>query len=397
MNSKTLKIAGHEFKKTVIRKGFIFGTFVLPLLIVLVFGLVFSQMPAIEEGFSDSGDLGFIDNSGVIFPSGKFIQYDSRSSASQAVAAGDISEYFVVPQDYIESGNITVYSENSPLSSGNSIGDIEEFLRGNIVEISVNDPVNSGRIISPVSNAGYVTIGSEGEEKESKSAGMILITFCLSFMLVFSILTSSGYLMQGIGEEKESRSGELILSSVSADQLLRGKVLGYGGVGFLQMGVWLAMAGAVILLIPVPGLFEDLSLSWMFILTLVYFVLGYFLYSVSISCTASIASTSAEAQQTSMIFTMFAVIPLIMLQFIMAVPDSPLAVILSYFPYTSPFIMMFRIALGDVPAFEIFLSLAVLAVSIMIAVKLSAKIFRAGMLMYGKKPSLREILKYLKN
>lgn len=395
MNSKTLKIAGHEFKKTVRRKGFIFGTFFLPLLIVLVFGLIFSQMPAIEEGFSDSG-TGFIDDSGIIFPSGKFIQYDSRSSASQAVAAGDIAGYFVVPQDYLESGNITFYSEKSSLSSGNSIGDIEEFLRANIVETAALDPVKSARIISPVLNGGYVTIGSEGEE-DSKSAGMIIITFCLSFMLIFSILTSSGYLMQGIGEEKESRSGELILSSVSADQLLRGKVLGYGGVGFLQMGVWLAMAGAAILLIPAPGLFEDLSLSWMFLLTLAYFVLGYFLYSVSISCTASIASTSAEAQQTSMIFTLFAVIPLILLQFIMAVPDSPIAVLLSYFPYTSPFIMMFRIALGNVYAFEIFLSLVILTVSILAALKISAKIFRAGMLMYGKKPSLKEILKYLKN
>jgi len=396
MTSKTLTIASHEFKKTVTKKGFIFGTFGLPLLLLFVFGLVFFQMPALVSGISESG-TGFVDETGFFSPSGTFVQYDSAGSATQAMTLGEISGYFTVPADYLKSGKITIYSEKSPLGTGNSKSEIEDFIRDTIVRSTVNDPIMAERIISPVLESEYVTVTTDGTMEEEIPVGMMIIPMVLSFMLVFSILTSSGYLLQGIGEEKESRSGELLLSSVSADQLLRGKILGYGGVGFLQIGVWILMATIIMLLLPFPGLFEGLALSWMFVLTAVYFILGYFLYSVSISCTASIASTSAEAQQTSMIFTMFAIIPLILLDFIMTMPDSPVSVVLTYFPYTSPFTIMYRMALENVPVSEIILSLGILIVSILIAAKLSAKIFRAGMLMYGKKPGLKTVLKFLKD
>lgn len=396
MISKTLTIAIHEFKKTVTKKGFIFGTFGLPLLLLFVFGLVFFQMPALISGISES-DTGFVDETGVFSSSGTFIQYDSAESAAQAMALGEISGYFIIPADYLKSGKITIYSEKSPLGTGNSRSEIEDFIRDTLVRSTVHDPIMAERIISPVLESEYVTVTNDKTTEEETPIGMMIIPMVLSFMLVFSILTSSGYLLQGIGEEKESRSGELLLSSVSADQLLRGKILGYGGVGFLQMGVWIIMATIVMSLLPFSGLFEGIALSWMFVLTVVYFILGYFLYSISISCTASIASTSAEAQQTSMIFTMFAVIPLILLDFIMTMPDSPVSVVLTYFPYTSPFTIMYRMALENVPVSEIVLSLGILIVSILIAAKLSAKIFRAGMLMYGKKPGLKTVLKFLKN
>ena len=197
-------------------------------------------------------------------------------------------------------------------------------------------------------------------------------------------------------EEKESRTGELLLSSLSADQLLKGKIIGYGSVGLLQIVIWILAGLIMIFNSPLAGLFAGIEISWVFALAILYFVLGYFLFAVSIACAASICSTTREAQQTSTIFTMFAIIPLMFAQFIMMAPNSIVAKILTYFPYTSPFITMMRLPLTEVPFYEIAISIAILIISISIITKLSAKIFRMGMLMYGKRASLRDIIGFLK-
>lgn len=396
MGSKTLLIARHEFVKTVRKKGFIFATLIMPLIILIFAAVLFSQAPAIMESFSPSA-TGFVDDAGILKPADGFIAYTDIADAANAVKNNEIPEFFVLPADYVESGRMTLYTSNSMVNGGNSLLAIGEFIRTNLVGSSDLPENTADRIINPSGNAKIVEIDSEGQAEEERPVAMIMVPMLLAFMLIFSILTSSGYLMQGIGEEKESRSGEMLLSSVSADQLLRGKILGYGGVGFLQMGIWFAMAAALILLSPFSNLFAEIQLSWMFVLTIVYFVLGYFLYSVSISCTAAISTTTAEAQQTSMIFTMFAIIPLILLQFIMSMPDNPLITALTYFPYTSPFITIFRLSFGSVPPFQIVASLAILVIAIIVAMKLSAGIFRMGMLMYGKRANLKEVLRFLRN
>jgi len=396
MGSKTLLIARHEFAKTIRKKGFIFATLLMPLIILFFAAVLFSQAPAIIESFTPA-TIGFVDEAGILEPTADFWGYANLEEATSAVKEKKISEFFVLPADYVESGRITLYTVNGMINGGNTLASAGDFIRENLVRASGIPENAADRIISPAGDAKVVEIDSEGQAEEERAVSMILVPMLLAFMLIFSILTSSGYLMQGIGEEKESRSGEMLLSSVSADQLLRGKILGYGGVGFLQMGVWFLMAGAMIILSPFQNILPEIQLTGMFVLTLVYFVLGYFLYSVSISCTAAVSSTTAEAQQTSMIFTMFAIIPLVLLQFIMSMPDSPLITALTYFPYTSPFITIFRLSFGSVPPFQIVAGLVILVVTITIAMKLSAKIFRMGMLMYGRRANLKDVLRFLKN
>jgi len=202
--------------------------------------------------------------------------------------------------------------------------------------------------------------------------------------------------MQEIVEEKESRTGELLLSSLSADQLLKGKILGYGSVGLVQIGIWILVGLIMIFNSPLAGLSVGIEISWVFALAILYFILGYFLFAVSIACAASISTSTREAQQTSMIFTMFAIVPLMFAQFIIMAPNSMVAKVLTYFPYTSPFITMMRLPLVEVPFYEIALSIAILIISVGLVTKLSAKIFRMGMLMYGKRANLRDIMGFLK-
>jgi ABC-2 type transport system permease protein len=151
-----------------------------------------------------------------------------------------------------------------------------------------------------------------------------------------------------------------------------------------------------LLIIPVSDLIGGIGPSWIFGLAVIYFILGFFLFSVSTACTASISSTAKEAQQISSIFTIFAIFPLFLSQFIIASPDSLFAQILTYFPYTSPFITMMRLPLVDVSWLEIVLSILILVISIGVITKLAAKIFRTGMLVYGKRPGVRDIFRYLK-
>ncbi len=202
--------------------------------------------------------------------------------------------------------------------------------------------------------------------------------------------------MQGIGEEKESRRGEFLLSHLSAEQLLGGKILGYGCVCLTQMGIWAAIGIVVLSASPLSSLFGMMQLSWLVYLAILYFILGFFLFAVSIACAASLSSSIREAQQISAIFTMFAVWPIVFLQFLLQDPNSPILQVLTYFPYTSPFITMARLTLTEVPAYELVLSIAILILSILLLTRLSARIFRMGMLSYGKKPGIRDIIGFLR-
>jgi len=396
MKNKSLIVAKYEFLKTVKRKGFLFAALLLPLLIMLPLMFTMHYLPSlIPETATEK--IGFVDYAGFLEPEQNFIQYMDIQPAKQALINDNISSFFVVQKDYFNTSKITIYSKNvGSFFSPASTKTIENFLMKNILRYGNVSGEIAEKIENPMA-AEKVTIDEQGNIKEKKSgAGGFLLPYALAMLLIFGIMTSSGYLMQGIVEEKESKTGELLLSSISADQLLKGKILGYGSVGLLQIGIWILVGLIMIFNSPLAGLFVGIEISWVFALAILYFILGYFLFAVSIACAASISTSTREAQQTSMIFTMFAIIPLMFAQFIMMAPNSIVAKTLTYFPYTSPFITMMRLPLVEMPFYEIALSIAILIISVGLVTKLSAKIFRMGMLMYGKRASLRDIMGFLK-
>jgi ABC-2 type transport system permease protein len=396
MKNKSLIVAKHEFLKTVKRKGFLFAALLLPLLIMLPLMFTMHYLPSlIPESATEK--TGFVDYAGFLEPEQNFVEYMDIQPAKQALINDIISSFFVVQKDYFNTSKITIYSKNmGSFFSTASTKTIKDFLMKNLLRYGNVRGEIAEKIENPMA-AEKVTIDEQGNIKEKKSGiGGFLLPYALAMLLIFGIMTSSGYLMQGIVEEKESRTGELLLSSISADQLLKGKILGYGSVGLLQMGIWILVSLIMIFNSPLAGLFVGIEITWVFALAILYFILGYFLFAVSIACAASISTSTREAQQTSMIFTMFAIVPLMFAQFIMMAPNSIVAKVLTYFPYTSPFITMMRLPLVEIPFHEIALSIAILIISVGLVTKLSAKIFRMGMLMYGKRASLRDIMGFLK-
>jgi len=395
MTAKSLIVAKFEFLKTVRRKGFILGMLGLPLLMLFVLGLTLYTGAGIGTT-SANQTTGFVDAAGFVQATPGFVRYPGIAAGNAALGKGEIDSLLIVPPDYIRTGTLTVYTmDNSLLGSAGSSQSAQEFVTRNLLRYeNVSDPV-AQKILSPVSPTVIVLDEAGNPKGDQKLAGFVL-PFALTMVLAIGILTSSGYLMQGIGEEKESRRGEFLLSHCSAEELLAGKILGYAGVGLLQIVVWVAIGLIVIAVSPFAALFSEIQVSGLVCLAVIYFVLGYFLFSVSIACTASLAPTVREAQQVSAVFSMFAVFPIIFLQFLLQDPNSLLMQVLTYFPYTAPFVAMVRLTLVTVPPYQIIVSIALLVISIVILTRLAARIFRMGMLTYGKRVTFREVWGFLR-
>ncbi|MDD1686740.1 ABC transporter permease [Methanoregula sp.] len=395
MTTKSLVVAKFEFVKTVRRKGFILGTIGLPLLMLFVMGLSLYTGAGIGTGAANQ-TTGYVDAAGFVQAAPGFVQYPDVEAGKAALVNGNIHSLLLVPPDYFRTGTLTVYTlDNSLLGSAGSSQVVQEFMTTNLLRHENVSDQAAQKILSPVSPT-VIVLDEAGNPKGDQKVTGFVLPFALTMVLAIGILTSSGYLMQGIGEEKESRRGEFLLSHCSAEELLAGKILGYAGVGLLQIVVWVAIGLAVIAASPFATLFSEIQVTWLVCLAVIYFVLGYFLFSVSIACTASLAPTVREAQQVSAVFSMFAVFPLIFLQFLLQDPNSLLMQVLTYFPYTAPFVAMVRLTLVTVPPYQIIVSIAILVISIVILTRLAARIFRMGMLTYGKRVSFREVLRFLK-
>ena len=393
--NKILIVAKYEYKNTVKKKTFLFMALFIPLIIALSLYLSTTYLQNAMNG--PGPKIGFVDDSGFLEPDNGYIKYSDINQAKSSLLAGGISSFFSLNPDYFRTGNVTVYSlGSSPLTARNGNGNIDSFLVKNLLRYAKVDANISSRVVQP-SILQVVTLDKSGNPKSSgNDIGKYILPYALSILLTLSIITSSNLLMQGIGEEKESRTGELLLSSISADQLLKGKILGYGAVGITQIAIWMALAGLILSTGQYASLLAGIQVTWVMGLAAIYFVLGYALFSVSIACAAAISPTAKEAQQTSSIFTIMAALPLVFAQFIIIAPDSIVAKALTFFPYTAPVITMMRISLTDVPAYEIAASILILGASILLVMSLAGKIFRMGMLMQGKRAGLKEIIAFAK-
>jgi ABC-2 type transport system permease protein len=214
-------------------------------------------------------------------------------------------------------------------------------------------------------------------------------------MLLGLCITVGGqYLLFGVATEKESRILESILCSVSAEELMAGKLLGLGSSGLLLVAFWIALAvpflGAAAVAMPI-SLSPALAVA-----ALLYFAFGYLFYASLMTGIGGVTSNMREAQQFSVWFSFMNFAPLIMITMILSNPGGPLAVGLSMFPPTAATTMLMRMTAPSsvVPAWQIALSLALLIVASLLTLIASARVFRVGMLMYGKTPNLPEILRW---
>jgi ABC-2 type transport system permease protein len=402
--NKTLLIFRHEFLRTIKRTGFITIALALPVLGLLGIG-VFHVVSGITKPPAEVAQIGYVDEVGgfeQFTTQGNItlVSFDTQDAATQALINKDIKEYFVIPQDFLSTGIINRYIIQREVTPSNATTTaIKNFLSSNLLAGKV--PTTTVAIIEAPLNLVTTTLTSTGAVAPEQG-GLInlIIPGIFGIMLALSLSFSSAYVLQGLGEEKENRLMEILLSSVSPRQLLTGKVLGIGAAGLVQVVVWVASIPLLLNLASstIGGFLSTIQLQAnLLVLGVVYFILGYLLFAVLSASVAAISATVREAQGLASIFGLFAVAPFWFYSLLMLFPNSPIWVVFSIFPFSAPVLVMLRLGMTGVPAWQLIASIAVLVLSIVGGLLLAAKLLRTYILMYGKRPRLGEIIQNLRS
>jgi ABC-2 type transport system permease protein len=235
-----------------------------------------------------------------------------------------------------------------------------------------------------------------GKESNGSGKAAFLSALVLMMMLYITVILHGVAVMRAVLEEKSSRVMEVLLSTVRAQELMAGKILGVGAVGVTQVLIWVATA-LVFTFPSMAGYMHDVHLSPVALLLFVVFYLGgYLLYSAMYAALGAAVNSEQEAQQWQMLIMSPLILCTVMMMIVMRQPSAPVSVWASMIPFFSPLLMYLRISIQMPPVWQIVLSIGLLAVTIWFIAVLCARIYRVGVLMYGKRPTLPEIIKWLK-
>jgi ABC-2 type transport system permease protein len=409
MNWRKVWVIGrHEYLTNVKRAGFIIMTAIVPVIGILgllaatVFGGEAQQVGEfLEKQFTGGKPNGVVDGSGIFTPiqaeyQEDFILYPDENAAADALEAEEISEALLIPEDYVESGKVIVLTQGSGFGAA-EVSDstrVRAFFVDHLLADRVDTDIRR-RAADPLKTEPRVISG--GRTRGEGPLGFVftfVVPYVLSFFLIMTIFVSSGYLLRSVAEEKETRVVELVISSVRPMELMAGKVAGLGALGLTQVLIWLlstvAFSGGLVALVAAAG--AVFIPARMMILGVVYYLLGYALYAILMAGIGALGTTMQESQQLAGFFSFFAAIPYMLSGFLFANPNALVARVLSFFPLTAPTMMMLRLPLAEMPWVDVVGSVVVLIFSLPIALWVGAKLFRVGLLIYGKRPTVKEIL-----
>lgn len=397
---KTWLIARHEFLTTIRRVSYILFTLALPVLAILgmVIYVAISYWGA-GGGTPEELKMGYVDNTGMFteFTGGDgvvFIPFDADDAAREALLDGLVNEYFVIPQDYVETGRIERYTTQRELElPGTTMAYVKNFLLANLLSGDVSQDVLQ-RAQNPLLPVSVRLDAETGEVIPAENPlAVFVLPYAFGLLFMMSLFVTSGFLLQGVSEEKENRLIEILLSSVSARQLMSGKVLGLGAAGLAQVSIWLITGAILLSVIPVAGMNVPIEAL---VFGIIYFILGYLLFGTIWAFMGSVGSSARESSQWTTVVVMPAIIPIMLIGFFVANPDHVIFTILILFPLTAPVMAVMRLSIAAVPAWELALSLAILVASVLGSVWLAARAFRTLLLMYGKRPSFRDVWRYVR-
>ncbi|MEW6649759.1 MAG: ABC transporter permease [Chloroflexota bacterium] len=389
----------HEYLRHVKRRRFIFGLLSIPLFMAVIMGVsMFAASLTVDRrpvGYIDLSTLfanaqPLPENRAGLFSNNvKILSFPDETSARDALDNGDIQAYYVIQGDYLTSGSVRVVSEESVDSEVNQR--FSRFLLTNLMRSE--DAAVRQRILNGPTMIMRTLDGDQKLDGNNPFAFLVVIFSGVIFML--AINTSGGYLLQAVVEEKENRTIEILLTSLSPDQFMAGKIFGNLSVGLTQLIFWLIMAGAGMLI--ATRTFPDLAgmgfnVSF-FILMAATFLPAFIMIAALMTMVGATATEAREAQQVAGLFTLPIVVPFWFLPAIMETPNGALAIGLSLFPFSAPLTLPLRSMVTNLPAWQIALSLGLLVLAAAGAIWLASRAFRLGMLRYGKKLSLAEILR----
>lgn len=397
-------VAKHEFTVTVKRVWFIVATFGFPLLFLAIGGtitLLAKRTIETKQAEMQAKPFGIVDRSGLLTRTPTFlhVRYDSEEEGRRAIAAKEISAFLLVEKDYLETGETRLYTAYKPNLFSQELDPTPNGLESWMIE-NVLAGAEERRVAlakNPMPNRRAVYLDEKAQEsKDDALAAMKRTAVAYGFFMLLFMATfiSSAYLLQGMADEKENRVMEIILSSATPVQLMLGKLIGLGAAGLLQLAVWVTMG-----LVGVAAFVVEIVIEPTLVLfCLVYFLFGYTMFGSLMLGFGSLGTNFRESQQMASVWTMIGVSPM-MIHFVIAHdPQATIARVFSYIPFTAPATMMLRYALDPkgTPLLDIIASLVLVAATTYFAVKFSARLYRVGLLLYGKRPGVREIWRWLR-
>ncbi len=420
---KILAVIRREYLQIVRTKGFIIGTILGPVLISL---FIIIPMAVSVMDIEKQETLGVIDVQGDVFNEldeklnarlkdarRRFLLERYRveedivslkAALNQKVLNEELSGYIYIPQDIEQGGQAQYVSEH--VSDFDKIRTIQEALNSVVVAKRLK---NAG--IDPAELSGYMQRVNFTTQKvtekglEEETGGTFIISYILVLILYMTLIFYGQIILRGVIQEKSSRVVEIVLSSLKPFQLMAGKILGIAAVGLTQYAIWVLFglgltrfSGSIMSgVFPQAQGFTLPSIPpYVFIYFIVFFLLGYFLYSTLYAAIGSMVNSEQESQQLAGPVTMALVIPILLMVFVMRSPDSTLSVVLSLIPFFSPILMLMRVTTLLPPFIEIAASIVLMLLTIVFMIWLTSKIYRVGLLMYGKRPGFKEILKWVR-
>lgn len=387
----------HEYIRRIKTRGFLFAVISMPLIILLaiILGVISVRMQTntLPIGFVDqSGNFGLVpiteDRSSFPVSPISLIKFDTIESGKTALTRSTIQALFVIQSGYLHSGAVEVLAVTKP--GENAYDRMRAFLKRNLISGQKES------IIQRIEEGSNFTIKSFDGTRQANMRDWFVVLFPFLTGLIFIIVIniSGGYLLQSVVDEKDNRTMEIIVTSVSPEQLMAGKILGNLSIGLTQLFIWLlfAVLGLVGIQIifhynqtPIIGLIH-------LVLTLGIILPGFILIAALMTLVGVTATEMREAQQVSVLFTLPMVSPFWFASAILQNPDNPLIVFLSIFPFTSVVTMPLRVSIAVVPGMQLIAAIFAMWVSAIVALVIAAKAFRLGMLSYGKRIYLKDIL-----
>lgn len=388
----------HEIRTTLGKRSFWLTTFLFPLIIIAFTALpqamaerslASSQQVAAAGPDGKARAVGYVDEAGIIAQLPPSLAqgeqplraFATRSAAQAALAAGELRHYVIIPSDFITHGQLVQVDEQfAPLGS---LGD-SDLLTYIITYNLVGDEDLAWLLIDPTPAVESQSLApATREARNAASPFNFFVPFSIMFILFFTITLSSGFMLQSVVKEKENRTAEVLLLSLRPVDLMAGKVLGLGVVALLQMAIW--TGGGMLVMQRGQGALaagQSFALPPGFMVwTVLYFLLGYLVYSSALGALGALAPNLREGSQFTFIILLPLMIPLWLNSVFLQSPNSALATFLSLFPLTAPSSMITRLAVGDVPAWQPVAGLLGLAVTAYLFVRLAARFFRADNLL----------------
>lgn len=415
MNSKLSTIISREYLERVKRKSFIISTILMP-----VFMVALMLMPALIAIFAtpEEKKIAVIDESGVVAPTLqdsealKFVRSDA--ALEELTSDDDYDAVLVIGGNIVEQpSSVTLFThEASSVQLESSIADqIKHTVES--IRLQKYNITNLGEILAEVNADVHIQTFRVDSDETSETSSMLsyVIGIVMSFMLYMFILLYGQMVMTSIIEEKNNRVLEIVVSSVKPQFLMLGKILGIGMVAVTQILIWAVIilsfttwgmpaltagisgSGDMEMISAITRLGDGSYLLSLFGYLMLFLIGGYLFYSSIYAAIGSAVDNIQDASQLQTIAILPIIVGMVLSPTVVSDPMSTFATWVSIIPFTSPMVMMARIPFG-IPAWEIVLSIVLLYLTFLFMIWLSAKIYRVGIFMYGKKPSMKELVRW---